>query len=138
MPNPKVHFKLEVVRQQFERALQLYLDEKDYVCAITLAGAAEEPLGKMLKYKTDSNLLENLAEVMATLIKKFGGETPSRKEAIANVNRVRDWLKHYKDGTDLEFDAKWEAHEIIDRAISSYFELIGEETELMRRFKEEA
>ena len=39
---------LDVAERQLERAIALFLDEEDYVSALTLAGAAEEILGKLL------------------------------------------------------------------------------------------
>jgi hypothetical protein len=41
--------KLQLAEHQLERALKLFLEEKDYVCAITLAGVSEEILGKLLE-----------------------------------------------------------------------------------------
>ena len=40
--------KQQVAEHQLERALRLFLDERDYVSAITLAGASEEILGRLL------------------------------------------------------------------------------------------
>ena len=40
---------IDIATCQVERAVTLYLDSADYISAITLAGAAEEILGKMAK-----------------------------------------------------------------------------------------
>lgn len=40
---------LALATHQMERALRLFLDEGDYICAITLAGAGEEILGRLLE-----------------------------------------------------------------------------------------
>ena len=48
----------------------------------------------------------------------------------------RHWKRiKNRDGNSLEFDARKDAKEFIDRAVSNYFELTGHETELMERFK---
>ncbi len=44
-----IYSKLEIAVHQLERAIKLYLDEKYYISTITLAGASEEILGKIIE-----------------------------------------------------------------------------------------
>ena len=41
--------KLDIALAQVERAIFLALDESDFISAVTLAGAAEEILGSLLR-----------------------------------------------------------------------------------------
>ncbi len=41
--------KLDIATRQLKRALEFFLDDNDLICSITLAGAAEEILGKLLE-----------------------------------------------------------------------------------------
>ncbi len=124
--------KLEATRQQLERAIDLYLSGLDYISAITLAGAAEEPLGKMRRRDVPSlSVVEALAEDF-----RYQESFPpiSRKEMIAKLNIVRDWLKHYTDGSSLEFDEKESAFNMILRAIINYMIAANGPTESMKVF----
>jgi len=133
----KNYTKIEAAKNQLERGLSLYLDEQDYLAAITLAGASEEILGKMLEGQGGKNALKSLSSAVAAIQIQSGIFQPVEKKIIGELNKVRDWLKHYQNGGSLEFDAKEDAKEFLDRAISNYFALTGDETELMRRFKEQ-
>jgi hypothetical protein len=123
--NAEVHTKLGAAKHQLERAIDLYTNEHDFLSAITLAGAAEEPLGMMLKMESGTNRLEHQVKMVARIQEHFGEESMSRTELIADENRVKDWLKHLQDGTDLQFDAKEEAQIIIERAVSTYAAVTG-------------
>lgn len=131
----RVYTKLEAAEAQLERALKLYLENSDYLSAITLAGAAEEPLGKMLEKAGEKHSLhiDSSAVVQTHLL--LLNEDLQRKDAISTINVVRDWLKHFTDGKDGEFDAKEEAFRIIGRAVDNYIRLTGHESELMSRFR---
>jgi len=132
----QVHTKLKAAETQLERALTLYLEGTDYLSAITLAGAAEEPLGKMLEKSGGKHQLHSDSSAMAVVHLHLFDERLEAKDAISHINMVRDWLKHFRDGSDLEFDARERASEIIDRAVSNYFHLTGNESTQMRQFME--
>jgi hypothetical protein len=127
---------LEAAEAQLERALTLYLNGTDYLSAITLAGAAEEPLGKMLERSGGKHSLHSESSAMAVVHLHLFDEELEKKDAISHINIVRDWLKHFRDGSDLEFDAKDKACEIIDRAIGNFVRLTGKESNQMQRFME--
>jgi hypothetical protein len=128
--------KLAAAEAQLERALDLYLSGNDYLAAITLAGAAEEPLGKMVEVQGGKHALQSDASAMGMVHVHLYSEVLPKKRAVAHINRVRDWLKHYGDGSNIEIDPRVEAYDIIDRAVSNYWQLTSRETERMRRFRE--
>jgi hypothetical protein len=52
------HNKVNLAIEQLETDLSLFLDERSYVSALTLAGAAEEILGMALRVKGIENSLQ--------------------------------------------------------------------------------
>jgi len=41
---------LEIAKRQLDRSISLFFDERDYFSSLTLAGAVEEILGKILNH----------------------------------------------------------------------------------------
>ena len=70
---------LKIAKEQLETALRLYFEQRDYYSAITLAGAAEEILGKMLNHNGEENLLNSLVAA-AVDISKLDGQEVTAKE----------------------------------------------------------
>ena len=130
--------QLQAAQAQLETALALYLDDNDYLSAITLAGAADNLTGQILAEKGGAHSLSGNAKVFAWLVGKLGGVAPNEKAAITELNDARDWLKHYKPGSVMEFDPKARAQEMLERAVYNVLVLTGNETELMRRFHKES
>jgi len=112
----------------------LFLDERDFLSALTLAGAAEALIGDMLKDQGKENSLESNAAAMIGLVSVTDGASLSRKDAIATLNEVRDWLKHYKRGVTLTIDAEEAASELLDRAVVNWITLTNRPLALMDRF----
>ena len=52
--------RVEVARVQLDRALLLFLSKADYISAITLAGAAEEILGKLAEQSGQPHALDSV------------------------------------------------------------------------------
>jgi len=133
---------LEVAERQLERSVVLFLDEKDYVSSLTLAGAAEEILGKLLNKEGKEHWLDSISKgaLRALGFRKKTFETPEAKKAkkeIANIsNYHKNRMKHYNDDGTITFAVDIEAADMIDRAISNYFKLTQRETGAMGRFKE--
>ena len=135
-----LHQPLEAAEAQIDRAIQLFLDDKDYYCAITLAGAAEHPLAKIAKrlltakgYKhaldTDSSAIASIAVARGDLP---GPHDEAKKLIRGELNSPRDWLKHKDE--PMSFDAAREAADMIDRAVRNYWAATGSLTEQMVRF----
>jgi hypothetical protein len=128
--------KLQVAEHQLDRALKLFLDEKDYVCAITLAGASEEILGKLLEKSGKEHALGSFVKACVAAGRILHGEEWSPKEFVAMENAWRDALKHYTDGEPIMVPREV-AVEILDRAIDNLWALTARETPQIRRFMEE-
>lgn len=129
-----VHNKLEAAKNQLDRAIKLFFDEADYYSAATLAGASEEILGKMLEAQGGKHALASISSAIAEILRVNDVQALTQKSIISDLNDVRDWLKHYRDGKDLEFDAKEAAFALIDRAVLNYYQLTSDKTAEMIRF----
>jgi hypothetical protein len=89
--------------EQLDWAIRLFLDHKAFVPAITLAGAAEEVLGRRLGERAASKVLkDDLADLCS-----MDGRAVSEK-----LNMTRNWVKHWDDSagdrlihSELEEDA---------------------------------
>lgn len=132
---------LEIAERQLDRAISLFFSEKDYVSALTLAGAAEEILGKILNH--EMNVPHALDEIIKGTLKlnkvpAGGSEEKEAIKAAANMaNYFRNRVKHYNAEGQIHFSVDFYAADIIDRAIENYFAVTNYETPLMVRFKNE-
>lgn len=136
----QAYAKREIADAYLARALALFIDIDDYLCAITLAGAADEIYGKLYRAKIAKDAAanpdrEDKPDPRASIdhevdaIQVVGahfGEKIERTEAIASLNSARDAIKHFPAGGDpVTLDAPDEAAEIIDRALRNVMMLDG-------------
>ncbi len=111
--------QIKACELQIDRAIRLFIDENDYVCAITLACAAEGVLGEWLTDKGDENVTYALKGAVKD---KFLPETTMKEINDAHVNRARNFLKHASQSLMNEegFDLELESITAITRAIGNY------------------
>ena len=111
----KIH-KLIIALIQLETAIKLFLSEQNYLCAITLAGAAEEIFGKYSKNLTNENIYGLLCKGM-----EKGLNYQFKKDEIGRkfLNFHRNELKHFDipENEEIEIDLENEAIYLIFRAI---------------------
>lgn len=117
--------KMQVAEAQLEQAVELF-GRRDYVSALTLAGAAEEILGRMAHASRGFTALDMDEHFLRGVYEDVGHQPPSRKQVVDDANRVRNHLKHGSGSADemVKADFKFEAQLMIDRAINNY--LIGQ------------
>ena len=133
------HERTAAALQQLHRAIDLFLDERDYLSALTLAGAADGVFGEWLEEERGLQAAVNhMAEIVALMQRKLSGEPFTAEDARTDLNWVRNWLKHYWPASDpSSFDARSWAHDMIERAIDNYLDLTKRgETDQMIRFRE--
>ncbi|WKT61902.1 hypothetical protein Q2E61_06815 [Microbulbifer thermotolerans] len=125
--------------RQLETALSLYFEKEDYYSVITLSGAADEIFGQLLKAEKKENSLENINKSVAEIYKSLTGEDFDPKEIAKRANRARNSLKHWSPGQPLvvEFDAREEAQDMLNRAIDNYWQLESSLSPAMERFQRE-
>lgn len=133
---------LEIAHRQIERAITLFLDDNDFVSALTLAGAAEEILGKLLNKQGREHWLDSISKGALRLLgfsveELESPEALKSKKGITNhANRYKNSFKHYNNDGTVTLIVDLAAAEMIDRAVSNYFDLTQRETGAMGRFKE--
>jgi hypothetical protein len=123
--------KLDIARRQIEVAAELFFAERDFIAVITLVGAAEEILGKLIQRKGEIAMLEHLTK----LEELAGGHSSEMK--IQEINGICKTLKHTNDASKDEIEVEEsDAFAMLSRAVASYVVLNGQETPIMVRVYE--
>jgi hypothetical protein len=129
--------KIDVARLQLERAIDLFVNSTDFVSAITLVGAAEEILGKLVEDLGKKNALNELIDTSKAMeIRLYGEADGEMKEYVSLANYFSNRLKHLNEGADLIFNVDYEAASLISRALDNYYLIQGSSTEPMKPFEE--
>ena len=125
--------KSEVACELLDRAIELHLRGNSYYAALHLGGAAEEVLavcarempvaaGSFMKPAFDQ-----MKEAIVALSNPESEQEARRIEKWAHdrMNEAKNSVKHKRGPKDktVNFDAKEESYDIIDRAITTYFQL---------------
>lgn len=115
--------KRDIAVKQIKAAARHY-NKGDYVCSITLSGAAEEILGRIAKKRTKKNKLDIDVSYLRSVYFYFSGQTPSDKELIQKINKVKNELKHNDSGDNewVEGDFEYEAATFFIKAVKKYFD----------------
>lgn len=124
--------KSELAKIQIEKAIDLFCIEKDYASAITLAGAAEEMLGNILRSKNKDGILAELHPWFEDRYDK----NIKFAELAKGANEVRDELKHGHENPDPDFDVNVSVSicaQMIMRALVNYPRVVGSPTEKMKQ-----
>ena len=118
--------KRRIALIQMEQSLAR-LEAGDAVSALTLAGAAEEILGRVVARKGKQPRMEYLAACGGSIFEWAGKPRPSSKELIALENRTRNELKHQDDGKNVtvEADFAFEAESMLLRCMFNHFDAFG-------------
>jgi hypothetical protein len=121
--------KRKIAVTQLRRAILLY-NEGDYLCALTLAGAAEEVLGKMVARRGQSTAMEDFALRDRQLWEWAASKepritVPEEAEFRHRLNRLRNDLKHNNAGKNgrIRADFEFAADEMLLRCIRNYLKL---------------
>ncbi|MCP2140716.1 UNVERIFIED_ORG: hypothetical protein J2Y94_002041 [Pseudomonas poae] len=133
--------KIEIASQLLDTALRHFFSEPpEYFATICLAGAAEEILGKYVESKGGESSFNSMRNG-ALLLSRFLEGEPTTEKAIHNLmNKAKNSTKHMNgsDDSTVNFDPKAEAKDLLDRAVTNYYQLMGhyelKETDLLTRF----
>lgn len=119
--------KKEIAVKQLEDAAFLY-EKNRYVSALTLAGAAEEILGKMAKKRRGWNQFENEKEYLKSIYRFFNKPIPPDKKLVKDINNAKNELKHNDEGENLWVDCDFENEFVLlfVKAVKNYFNTYGE------------
>jgi hypothetical protein len=115
--------KLDIAIEYLDAAMQMYVDQRNYFCAVHLAGAATELFDAHLPKQT--RISEIAWKCQRALHESETGSQPSNKEINEVVNGSRNAIKHMdQDGVvTVAFDPIAEAEWYIDNALISFEKL---------------
>lgn len=122
--------KLCISQIQIDSAIDHFFNDKNYVCAITLSGAAEEILGHILRTTGHEHIL-------SAIFDENDGHSFSRFSSM--VNEVRNELKHSHDNPDPHHKVKVteaDAGRMLMRAINNFQRVAKNHSENMEKFYE--
>ena len=132
--------KLDIALSQLDTALDLYFNGGDKISVLTLAGAAEEILGRYVENKGSKSALAHQVHWICEFHKKqFGIYPPSEKPIYHRANYARNSFKHMNGGNDIEVtvDIDEEVCDMLNRAVDNYWILTEHQTPLMERYEKE-
>lgn len=131
------HSKTDIALRQLETALRLFDEGHDYYSVVTLAGAADEILGRLLESRGGVSALVSLTKAAAAIHVKVHGPPGDEKAFVDRANLARNALKHLNaGGADRVFlDIREEAADMLDRAISNHWALTPSMTPAMEVFE---
>lgn len=118
--------KRRIALIQMEQSLNT-LEAGDPISALTLAGAAEEILGRAAVRKGKEPRVEYLADWTGSLFDWVSKPRPSKKELVRLENRIRNNLKHQDDGRNVtvEADFVFEAEDMLLQCMYNHFNAYG-------------
>lgn len=110
--------KLDIAVKQLETAIDLFVDRGDYICSITLAGAAEEILGKLVER---NGKRPSVDELCASLISKYAPTADPKHIRAQHLNKARNSLKHANriNEDEIKIEVEPEAMSMIIRALNN-------------------
>jgi hypothetical protein len=122
----------DAARHQLEKAITLFLTEKDFICAITLAGAADGILGSLVKKRGAKTAHDDHKR----LLKKHNHGLTDKELNDLHLNLVRNALKHAteQEGVTKAYALETESIYYITRAIDNHIRLEEQVTEIMKAF----
>lgn len=115
--------KIEIGTRQLSTAIDLYLQNGDLVSVVTLAGAADEILGKLVKLQAENSALDDLVDRLCKMHEAVFQETVNPKKFAELRNRARNEFKHISSGVPFGTNLEQEARSMIRRAIENYRKL---------------
>jgi len=136
--------KVAVACELLEESLHLYYRGGAYFAALHLAGAAEELLSAYLKeHGQTSSFADFCTDGVRAINHLQPAEPITGKDMALMLNHAKNRTKHMDSMSDsqITFDPKAEAHELLDRAIEDFYKLSSllplVETDLIKRFNRE-
>ena len=133
--------RLSVACELLQQALRLYYEGGANYACLHLAGAAEDVLGAYVEKHGGESAFNNHRRASVRLSAYFSADgKASTEKAIGDViNFSKNRTKHGHGLVD--FDPKEEARQLLDRAVSNYYQLMQifplSETDLKRRFNDD-
>jgi hypothetical protein len=138
MNNVATYQKVEVARRQLDTAIRLFFEGREYFSVVTLAGAAEEVLGKEVEHRGWTSTIRNITEIGARISAAFDNPPSTAKEIRDRANYARNHLKHYSDpdASTITVDIRRQAIDMLARAFDNASMLDGAWSDDMYRYND--
>ena len=122
----------EAAKIQLHKAIELFF-AREFICSITLAGAADGILGEMIQHAPfrKSNSLDELIEDI-----HLKNPNKDKKWIRDQLNNSKNILKHYRTSGNLELKPYTDSILIIMRAIQNYEIITNKATLQMISFRQ--
>lgn len=135
MPS-ETYDQIALAAEQLDVALEIFLSQRSYVSALTLAGAAEEILGHALKRAGGQNAVQYAYEGSTATHRFTHGRELEWKVFVDAENYARNAAKHVRrdEATTVDIDLQRAAMWMIVRACTNFDRLDLERTDRMREF----
>jgi hypothetical protein len=132
----QAHNRIGLARKQLDDAISL-LKKKSFVSALTLAGAAEETLGKMLSRSGEQNYLDFKYQVFEPHLTRLHRMPISKEDFISDENRSLINVTSMASASQpsVTLDLEDAAHSMIVRALYNYDQLGLPRTARMLEFE---
>jgi len=130
MPTPTLGYeddteisKSEIAREQLTEAIALFIKGK-FLCALTLSGAAEEVLGRLLNAKNEKSIVESSFEEIQKIREATGlavMENKPKNEIFNQWNSARNTVKHHNKSENeiVKINLFDEGYWMIKRALAN-------------------
>ena len=127
--------KIDIAREYLDAAIESFLAQSNFFCAIHLAAAAEELFGAHLP---KGQRISTLACNAEKALKSESGQIVSDKAARTSVNEWKNEVKHMDDGTShtLKIDPAFAADYHIEQALINFYELRLQKSPAIWKFEE--
>jgi hypothetical protein len=110
--------KQEIARSQLEVALRFYLAGEELPAVVTLAGAAEEILGRIAAARGFEPALKRTLRELLEGYERIWGEEASESDFAKLRNHAKNVMKHGTE--DVTLDLEHEAGQLLYRALENY------------------
>ena len=129
----------EIALEQLETALRLYLARESYFSVVTLAGAAEEIYGKIVRDQEINNSMDESVNATLAMHKRLFGTKTDEKRVRDRMNHAKNVLKHANPKTEstVTLDVQEEAIDMLNRAIDNYWLIESQLSPRMVQFQRE-
>ena len=121
--------KIDIAHEFLDVAMQLYMEKRNFFCAIHLATAAEEIFGAYLPKEQRISQLAVKAQIGMQAIDT--GVAPEYKEVSKMLNRSKNKIKHMDGDSAILVDPAFEASRWIEDALVN----LGNLPEKLKRTK---
>jgi len=125
--------QIDVCRIQIEESIAMYSDDK-FISSITLSGAAEEILGKLVESNGELKMYDAIKGIINASSSQLHDVEYSKNEFNSLANGTRNSLKHYAASGNIHADFKQEAVNMLHRSIYNFESASGVQTQKMKQW----